>query len=74
MKTDRFISPEQAVMFLTKAAGCEYTYEDGLSFKDFASCEVIFYNMGCSFSIQKTIPMKNTEDAYVLICKLTPYA
>ena len=79
MKTDRFISPEQAVMFLTKAAGCEYTYEDGLSFKDFASCEVIFYNiekipLGCSFSIQKTIPMKNTEDAYVLICKLTPYA
>ena len=72
MKTDRFISPEQAVMFLTKAAGCEYTY-------DFASCEVIFYNiekipLGCSFSIQKTIPMKNTEDAYVLICKLTPYA
>lgn len=79
MKTGRFISPEQAVMFLTKAAGCEYTYEDGLSFKDFASCEVIFYNiekipLGCSFSIQKTIPMKNTEDAYVLICKLTPYA
>ena len=79
MKTDHFISPEQAVMFLTKAAGCEYTYEDGLSFKDFASCEVIFYNiekipLGCSFSIQKTIPMKNTEDAYVLICKLTPYA
>lgn len=78
MKTDRFISPEQAVMFLTKAAGCEYTYEDGLSFKDFASCEVIFYNiekipLRCSFSIQKTIPMKNTEDAYVLICKLTPY-
>ena len=45
MKTDRFISPEQAVMFLTKAAGCEYTYEDSLSFKDFASCEVIFYNI-----------------------------
>lgn len=79
MKTDNFISPDQAIKFLTKAAGCEYTYEDGLSFKDFASCEVIFYDidkvpLGCSFSIQETIPMKNIEDAYVLICKLIPYA
>lgn len=79
MKTDRFVSPEQAIMFLTKAASCEYASDEGLSFKDFASCEVIFYNvdkvpLGCSFNIQETIPLKNTEDAYVLICKLIPYA